>query len=389
MGRVVVLGGGFGGVSTASHLRAIAPDHEVVLVDRVARFMMGFRKNDELSGRASMEAGRRPLAALEDRGIRVVRGTVTRVDPTGPSVETDGQVLEGDALVVALGAETNAAGIPGLREHGLNAYDPDVVPHAAELLASMTGGRLAVGVFGVPYTCPPAPYELALLVLEAASSRGADLDVTVFTPQPMSLPVLGPVGCQAVEGRLMARGIRFVPNAKAERVEAGRVPFAGSDALAFDLLLAVPPHRCPQVLVDAGLAKAGGWVSVDARTLQTPFAGVWAVGDCTAIPLANGQPLPKAGVLAEAEGRVVAERVAAHLAGLEPEATFDGRGACYLEVGGGEAMMVQGLFLEEPGPVVELVGPSPRLLEEKRRYERERLQAWFGSDGEGPGSTLT
>lgn len=379
MGRVLILGGGFGGVSAASHLRSVAPEHEVILVDRATHFVMGFRKNDELTGRASMEAFRRPLAALGDRGVQVVHGTATLVDPAARVVEVDGRTLEVDALVAALGAETVPGAVPGLPEHGLNAYDPAVVPRAAETLAAMGDGRLAIGIFGAPYTCPPAPYELALLVSEAARSRGADLGISVFTPQPISLPVLGRVGCEVVETRLQAQGIRFIPNAKAERVEADRVVLGGGGEVPFDLLLAVPPHRCPQVLVDAGLAESGGWVKVDPRTLETPFEAVWAVGDCTGIPLASGQPLPKAGVLAEAEGRVVAERIAARLGGREPEVTFDGRGSCFLEVGGGQAMMVSGLFLADPAPEVELLGPSAELLEEKARYEQERLQAWFGS----------
>jgi sulfide:quinone oxidoreductase len=378
VGRVLILGGGFGGVSAAYHLRLLAPEHEVVLVDRDTHFMMGFRKNDELAGRGRMEVGRRPLAALGDRGVEVVRGATTRVDPAARAVEVDGRTLEADAIVAALGAETVLGAVPGLPEHGLNAYDPAVVPRAAETLAAMSDGRVAIGIFGAPYTCPPAPYELALLASESARSRGADLEISVFTPQPMSLPVLGRVGCEVVEARLQAKDIRFTPNAKAERVEGGRVVLAGESSVPFDLLLAVPPHRCPQVLVDAGLAEPGGWVKVDPSTLETPAQAVWAVGDCTGIPLASGQPLPKAGVLAEAEGRVVAERIVARLGGREPEATFDGRGACYLEVGGGEAMMVRGLFLAEPAPEVELVGPSAELLEEKARYERERLEAWFG-----------
>jgi len=378
MSRVLILGGGFGGVSTAHHLRMLAPEHETVLVSRSTHFMMGFRKNAELVGGGSMEAGSRPLASLEERGIRVVFGDISRIDPGARSAETGGETIEADALVVALGAETVPDAVPGLAEHGYDVYDPARVPAATEALSSLTEGRVAIGIFGAPYTCPPAPYELALLANEAAESRGAELQLHAFTPQPMSLPVLGTAGCEVVEGRLGLRGIRFTPKAKTERVEEGRVVLAGGGEIPFDLLLAVPPHRASQVLVDASLAESGGWVKVDPRTLETGTPAVYAIGDCTAIPLATGQPLPKAGVLAEAEGRIVAERIAATLNGIRPEAEFDGQGACYLEIGGGEAMMVRGRFLAEPAPEVELVGPSRELLEEKARYEADRLETWFG-----------
>jgi sulfide:quinone oxidoreductase len=378
MARALILGGGFGGIATAHQLRMLAPEHEVVLIDRASHFMMGFRKSGELVGGRPMGEGRRPLAALEQQGVRVVQDAITRVDPAARAAEVGGETIEGDALVVALGAETVPNAIPGLAEFGHDVYDAKRIPAAAARLAGLREGRVVIGIFGAPYTCPPAPYEMALLAHEAAESRGAKLVFHVFTPQPMSLPVLGTAGCEVIEGHLGYRGIGFAANAKAERVEEDRVIMAGGDDVPFDLLLAVPPHGCPRVLTAAGLAEEGGWVKVDPATLETGVDGVWALGDCTAIPLASGQPLPRAGVLAEAEGRVVAERIAAGFNGIRPEGTFAGEGACYLETGGGEAMMVKGRFLAQPAPEVELIGPSAQLLEDKHAYERDRLEAWFG-----------
>jgi sulfide:quinone oxidoreductase len=376
--RTVILGGGFGGVSTAHHLRMLAPEHEVVLIDRGTHFMMGFRKSGELVGTNRMSDGRRPLSALERQGVRVVQGAITRVDPAARAAEVGGETIEGDALVVALGADTVPDAVPGLAEYGHNVYDAKRVPAASARLGGLREGRVVIGIFGAPYICPPAPYEMALLAHEAAQSRGANLTFHVFTPQPMSLPVLGTAGCEVIEGRLGYRGIQFTVNAKAERVEEDRVVMTGGEEVPYDVLLAIPPHRCPRVLTQAGLADEGGWVKVDPATLETGTEGVWALGDCTAIPLATGQPLPRAGVLAEAEGRVVAERIAAGFNGIRPEGTFAGEGACYLETGGGEAMMVKGRFLAEPAPDVQLIGPSAQLLEDKHAYERDRLDTWFG-----------
>jgi sulfide:quinone oxidoreductase len=105
---------------------------------------------------------------------------------------------------------------------------------------------------------------------------------------------------------------------------------------------------------------------------------VYAIGDVVQIALANGKPLPKAGVFADAMGEVVADRIAATFAGQEPEAEFMGEGGCYLEVGAGQAMMVQGHFLAEPEPEVMLTEASPQYLNEKRAYEEQILQRWFG-----------
>ncbi|HLE29313.1 MAG TPA: hypothetical protein VI793_14395, partial [Anaerolineales bacterium] len=68
---------------------------------------------------------------------------------------------------------------------------------------------------------------------------------------------------------------------------------------------------------------------------------------------------------------------AASFAGSQSEAAFAGEGGCYLEVGGGEALMVRGFFLASPEPRVELTDSSPKFLEEKRSFETRRLQAWL------------
>ena len=178
-------------------------------------------------------------------------------------------------------------------------------------------------------------------------------------------------------GRKRARCPATAPSREATAVTERAVQFAVGDDLPCDLLLAVPPHRCPSVLVEAGLATAGGWVTVDRSTLETAHAGVYAIGDATVIPLANGMALPKAGLFAEREGETVAARIAARLRGEAPAATFDGRGACFVEIGSGEASTISGDFFADP-PITDLSAPSTEQRAAKERFEMDRLARWFG-----------
>lgn len=378
MKRVLILGGGFGGIATACALRAKLPaEDEIILVERRTHFMMGLRKTWALLGQSSLETGQRPLAVLERQGIRVMNGAVTALDAAARAADVDGRRIVADAMVVALGAQLAPEKVLGFEAHAYNVYDPQDIPRAAEALRRFTGGKVMIVIFGAPYKCPPAPYEMALLLKDYFRGRGVSAALEVCTPQPMSLPILGSSGCSVVEGRLADHGITFLPNRTGASVEAGEIVFA-SERRPYDLLLGVPPHQCPTVVVQSGLTEGGAWVRVDPRTLQTRFPGVYAIGDLTEIPLANGMPLPKAGVFAEGEGQVVAEHIAAAFAARAPETTFEGIGHCFMEVGGGQALLVRGQFLAEPAPEMTLTEPSQQYLEEKHAFEAERLRAWFG-----------
>jgi sulfide:quinone oxidoreductase len=377
MKRVLILGGGFGGIATARRLKQkLGEKDEVILVDRREHFMVGFRKTWALIGQSTLEAGQRPLDSLTRLGIRVLRDPVTRIDPNGRAVSLGDQRLSADALVVALGAELAPETIPGFQQYAFNVYDPQDIPRASQALTEFQEGKLLIGIFGVPYKCPPAPYEMALLVNDALKSRRVKASVEVFSPQPMSLPILGQASCDLIESRLADQSITFLPNHKATAVENGEVVFA-NERRPFDLLLGIPPHRPPAVVRESGLVGDAGWVSVNPRTLETQFSGVYAIGDVVQVAMANGKPLPKAGVFAEAMGETVAERIAATFKGQEPDATFKGEGGCYLEVGAGQAMMVKGQFLTEPEPEVMLTEASTKYLEEKKSFETQRLQTWF------------
>ena len=162
-----------------------------------------------------------------------------------------------------------------------------------------------------------------------------------------------------------------------ERFEPGRAVFADGE-IAAEMIVAVPPHRPPRVVADSGLLGEAPWVRVDPATLETGFPGVYAIGDVTGIKLANGLPLPKAGIMAELEGQRVAAAIAAGLRGEAAPAPFDGKGFCFMETGLETAAMIQGDFFARPEPRVELAPSSADNARRKHEFEAERLARWFG-----------
>jgi len=154
------------------------------------------------------------------------------------------------------------------------------------------------------------------------------------------------------------------------------VEFNGGETVPYDLLVLMPPYRAPRAVRESALAGESGWVTVDRRTMETRFAGVYAVGDATSIPLSLGKPLPKAGVFAHGQAAVVANNIAAAITGKRRAARFDGHGACFVEGGAGRAGYGAGDFYAEPRPAVRLRGPSRRWHLAKILVEKHFLWRW-------------
>lgn len=381
MAHVLILGGGFGGLAAANELRSLLdPDDRVTLVDRADAFFMGFAKLWDLGGTRALAEGTVSLDRLADRGVEHVRADILAIDAEHRSVETTAGTLSGDALIVALGAIPSPAHLALLAADGaFDLYDAAKLPAMRTALDAITGGRILVAILGGPLKCPPAPYEAVLVVDERLRRRGGrdTVEVVVSTPQPITLPVAGPDASRMVAGYLAERGIRLLASHKIESVGPDlTVRFADGTDLGCDLLLGVPAAAPPPVVAASALAGEGGWIVPDPQTLRAGFDGVYAVGDCTTVPTATAQ-LPKAGVFAAAEGRVAAANVVAELRG-GPSSTFDGRGACYLELPGGQVAFVEGDFFAEPEPAVRIDGPSADNFRRKQAYERDRLREWLG-----------
>ncbi len=380
MTRILILGAGFGGITVALRLRAsLDSSHEITLIDRSDQFFMGLSKPWALVGIRPLSEGMRSLALLEKKGIKFVKASVDKIDIASKSVVTSAGTMPWDQLVLAMGAETAPEAIEGLPAN-TNFYDGSKIPALHESLKSFKSGKLALVICSSPYKCPPAPYETAMLLESWLVTRGDrnNVDITVYVPDPAPLMVAGPPAGQKTLEVCAQKNIHVLVQHKLKRVdESGKRLFFENGAEAgYDLLLAVPPHRVSGVVKEAGLTDSSGWVSVDSKTLATPWPGIHACGDVSGLKLPEGGMLPKAGLFAELEGEIVADRILASL-GKGQAKEFDGKGYCYFEAGGGMAMKVQGEFFKVPLDRVKMEPPSIQAFKDKQAFERERLEKWF------------
>ena len=382
MAEIVIIGGGVGGVVAAKRLRrSLGGGHRITVLDRARDHLFqpsllwvadGTRRPERLS---------RPLSRLNRRGVSFRLGAVRGLDMNARRVRLDDGEVPYDYLLLSPGAELRPEALPGLAKGGRNLYTLDGAVGLDADLSRFQSGRLVVLVAAMPFKCPAAPYEAAMLLEARVRAQGVRgrCEVAVYTPEPQPMPVAGPALGAAVREMLASRGIDYFPGHKAVAVEPSSrtIRFETGDVARYDLLAYVPPHAAPAFVVDAGLAPAGGWVKVDPKTLATPFERVWAVGDVTGIPLANGKSLPKAGVFAEGQAEVVARNIAALVRGVAPAAEFGGEGACFVEMGGGRAGYATGNFYATPDPVVRLKSPGRRWHWAKVLFERTWFPRWL------------
>jgi len=380
--RVLVLGGGVGGLVAAVELRKKLPEqHRIVLVDREEQHLFAPSLLWLMTGLRTANNISRPLDLLKRKGIEVIHGEIERIDPESRQAIVDGTTHGGDYLVISLGAELAPETIPGLAEAGYNLYSLSGAEALREAFRQFRSGRLVVLTAAPAYKCPAAPYEAAMLLdYDCRKRKVRDaVQIDLYAAEPGPMGVAGPKVSAGVRQLVEQKGIGYHPEHQVTKVdpEQRRLDFANGASAEFDLLAYVPPHRAPRVVRDAGLIGESGWIPVDRHTLETQFDRVYAIGDVTGIPLKLGKPLPKAGVFAHRQAEVVARNIVRAITGKGRPAAFGGYGECFIETGGGRAGFGRGNFYAEPVPEVRLHKVGRRWHWGKILFEKKWLRHWF------------
>lgn len=149
--RVLILGAGLGGLELATMMsEALGDDADVTLIDKGDAFVLGFSKLDVMFGRATPDAVRLPYREIAKPGVRVLRETITAIDPEARRVTTDAGVHEADYLVIALGADHDMDATPGLAEGGNEFYSVAGAEQLAGIIPTFSRGHAVIGVCGAP-----------------------------------------------------------------------------------------------------------------------------------------------------------------------------------------------------------------------------------------------
>ncbi|MHB8241894.1 MAG: NAD(P)/FAD-dependent oxidoreductase [Solirubrobacteraceae bacterium] len=374
--RVVVLGAGFGGLEIATTLsEALGEEVSVTVIDRSDAFVFGFSKLDIMFRGAAPDSVRMHYRDIAKPGVRVLRETITSIDPEARTVVTDVGTHEADVLVIALGADYDMDSTPGLTDGGNEFYSVAGAERLAGIIPSFSRGRAVIGICGAPFKCPPAPSECALMLDDELTARGVRDACEISMVMPLGAPVPpSPETSAALEREFAARGIKLLSGRRVVALDGARsVAVLDDDSdLPYDLFLGVPRHRAPDVVIASGMTK-DGYIPVDSATLATRYPGVYAVGDVATAGV------PKAGVFAEGAARVVAQTIVSRLRGGEPPTRHLGRGTCYIEFGQGRIGSVDIDFLSGPTKTGTFNAPSAEQMEEKERFGSSRRARWFGT----------
>jgi sulfide:quinone oxidoreductase len=311
--KIVILGGGCGGVVAATNLgRKLGADHDVILVDRRPNHifmpsflfvMVGERQPHHIS---------RSLKHLEKRNVQVVQSEIVGIDPSRQEVALQKEKINYDYLIVSLGMQTRPDLVPGFAQASQHPWEMESALRLRESLTTFEGGKVVVGVPLGPYRCPPAPYEAQWMLDNYFRQRGIRerVQIEYFTREAEPTgEAHDPVVWMDAESK--RRNIKQNYEFVVRSIDPERKIVQGlyNYNISYDLLVMVPPHRPAQTLIDSRLADTESGIRVDYDTLQTKWDNVYAIGDCADMPAS------KAGGVAHQEADVLAHNLAVEITG--------------------------------------------------------------------------
>lgn len=386
-GKVVVVGGGFGGATAARYLKAADPALEVTLIEPAERFYTCPFTNLYLGGLVPFEQLGHGFDGLVAAGVRHVRATAEAVDGSAKTVRlSDGTTLAYDRLVLSPGIDIKWGALAGYDEAAA-----EKAPHAwkagpqthllkRQLEAMPDGGTVVMVCPGNPFRCPPGPYERASMIAHyLKTTKPRSKVILLDAKDQFSKQGLFTDGWAAVYGP-MVEWVGLSKDGKVVGVDAStlEVETEFGRKVKADVLNVIPPQMAGKIAQAAGVTDASGWVPVKPETFESTLVpGVYVVGDA-----ASAAPMPKSGFCANAQAKVAAQAIAASLAGRAPPPPA-WTNTCYSLIAPDYGISVVNVYRLKDGKIAEVEGSggvSPRQADAAfRKREAEYGRGWYAA----------
>ncbi len=318
-----------------------------------------------------------------NKNVELVLGEIDRIDGDANKVFlANGIEYEYDYLVIATGVSPRPDKTDGLAEgiasndavHEFYSYEGSKA--LAEKLKRFEGGNVVINIVEMPIKCPVAPLEFAFLADDFFKSRGIREKVTMTYVTPLGAAFTQPIAAQAFGATLDEKSITVEPDYLLMEVnnDANEIISFDERRIPFDLLVSIPINMGQDFLTTSGLGNELNLVPVDKFTqLSDKYSNVFALGD------ANNIPAPKAGSVAHFEVDIFVENFVEHIAGKEMTHRFDGHANCFIETGGGKAMLIDFNYNVEPLPgkyPYPIVGPMSLLKNTRMNHVGKMAFRW-------------
>lgn len=352
-GHVVVVGGGMGGAAVAKYLRLWGGSNvKVTLIERNASYISSILSNEVLYGAKTLQQLTFSYANLvKNYGITVLQADVTGIDPASRTVTTStGSKLVYDRLVLSPGIEFDV--IPGLETAAAQA----AVPHAwkagvqttnlrDQIAAMPAGGLFVMTIPAAPYRCPPGPYERACVVADYLKKNKPGSKVMVLDAN--AAITAEKVNFTKAFTSIHAGVIDYRPASTVLSINAStRTLDTNWGLIKANVINAIPQQRAGKIIADAGLNNSNGrWAGVDMLNYQSTVSGatgIHIIGDSSATTQ------PKAGHIANQEGKVCADAIVRSLKGLAPDPAPTTNSSCYTPITMTTASWLSAVYYYDP-----------------------------------------